>query len=77
MNQLNLQNSLNKSLRKIAIVLVAGLSSSFLLSSPIYAGTLNKNLIVNGDAEQGQGDPIGNAVGASTLGQKKVTSLVF
>ncbi|MBW4607309.1 MAG: PEP-CTERM sorting domain-containing protein [Hassallia sp. WJT32-NPBG1] len=65
MNQLNLQNSLNKSLRKIAIVLVAGLSSSFLLSSPIYAGTLNKNLIVNADAEQGQADPIGNAVGAS------------
>lgn len=65
MNQLNLQNILDKSMRKIAITLVAGISSSLLLSSPIYAGTLNKNLIVNGDAEQGQGDPIGDAVGAS------------
>lgn len=65
MNQLNLQNLLDKSMRKIAITLVAGLSSSLLVSSPLHAATLNTNLIVNGDAEQGQGDPIGNAVGAN------------
>lgn len=65
MNQLNLQNNLDKSMIRIAISLVAGLSFSFLLSNPIYAATLNKNLIVNGDAEQGQGDPKGDAIGAN------------
>ncbi|NEU72318.1 PEP-CTERM sorting domain-containing protein [Hassallia byssoidea VB512170] len=65
MNQLKLQNTFENLIVKIGVTLIAGISSSLLLSSPIYAGTLNKNLIVNGDAEQGQGDPIGNAVGAN------------
>lgn len=65
MNQLNLQNTFENLIVKIGVTLIAGISSSLLLSSPLHAATLNKNLIVNGDAEQGQGDPIGNAVGAS------------
>lgn len=65
MNQLNMTNKLDKFIVKIGVTLIAGLSSSLLLSSPLHAATLNQNLIVNGDAEQGQGDPIGNAVGAN------------
>ncbi|HLP90011.1 MAG TPA: PEP-CTERM sorting domain-containing protein [Nostocaceae cyanobacterium] len=49
---------------KIFLPVVAGLASSFLLSYSAHAATLGQNLIVNGDAEQGSGDPIGNAVGA-------------
>ncbi|AVH64412.1 PEP-CTERM sorting domain-containing protein [Nostoc sp. 'Peltigera membranacea cyanobiont' N6] len=49
---------------KISTTLIAGLTFSLLLSNPIYAATFGTNLIVNGDAELGQGDPIGNAVGA-------------
>lgn len=33
------------------------------MSAPLFAATLGQNLIVNGDAEQGAGDPAGNAVG--------------
>ena len=46
------------------MTLVAGLSFSLLLSSPLHAATLGENLIVNGDAEQGNGDPVGNAIGS-------------
>lgn len=53
----------SQAMAKIGATLIAGIASSLLLSSPIYAATFNTNLIVNGDAEQGQGDPIGNAVG--------------
>lgn len=36
---------------------------SVALPMQVFAASLNTNLIVNGNAEQGQGDPIGNAVG--------------
>lgn len=49
---------------KMCVTLIAGISSSLLLSSPIHAATIGQNLIVNGDAEQGSGDVVGNAVGA-------------
>lgn len=49
-----------------------GASISFLtslaclaMSTPLFAATLGQNLIVNGDAEQGVGDPVGNAVGTA------------
>ncbi|WP_414553135.1 PEP-CTERM sorting domain-containing protein [Anabaena sp. CCY 0017] len=48
---------------EICLAVLAGLASSVVLSNPIHAATLGQNLIVNGDAEQGEGDPIGNAVG--------------
>ncbi|BCL39022.1 PEP-CTERM sorting domain-containing protein [Nostoc sp. MS1] len=50
-------------MKKLSLYLIAGLASSLVISHPTQAATLGKNLIVNGDAEQGQGDPIGNAVG--------------
>ena len=53
----------SQKIANINIALIAGISSSILLASPIHAATLGQNLIVNGDAEQGQGDAIGNAVG--------------
>ncbi|MEJ6482357.1 PEP-CTERM sorting domain-containing protein [Nostoc punctiforme UO1] len=53
----------SQKISKLSIALMAGISSSLLLANPIYADTLGQNLIINGDAEQGQGDPIGNAVG--------------
>ena len=62
MNQLNILPVL---FQRIVISLIAGFSSSLLLSNPIHAVTLGSNLIVNGDAELGQGDPIGNAVGGN------------
>ncbi|MBD6614992.1 PEP-CTERM sorting domain-containing protein [Komarekiella sp. 'clone 1'] len=64
MNKLNIFPFFSQAIVKISTTLIAGLASSLLLSSPIYAATFGTNLIVNGDAEQGQGDPIGNAVGA-------------
>ncbi len=63
MNKLNIFSFLSQPIAKASIGLIAGISSSILLTSPIHAATLGQNLIVNGDAEQGQGDPIGNAVG--------------
>ncbi|WP_427156890.1 PEP-CTERM sorting domain-containing protein [Aliinostoc sp. HNIBRCY26] len=51
-------------MHKISFSLIAGLASSILLSQSTHAATLGQNLIVNGDAEQGLGDSIGNAVGA-------------
>lgn len=50
-------------MRKIFMPLVASLAFS-MVSSPLSAATLGQNLILNGNAEQGNGDPIGNAVGA-------------
>lgn len=51
-------------MNKLHLPLVAGLASSFILSQPTHAAMLGQNLIVNGNAEQGLGDFIGNAVGA-------------
>jgi hypothetical protein len=51
-------------MNQLCLSLIVGLASSLLLSYPTHAATLGQNLIVNGDAEQGLGDPIGNAVGA-------------
>jgi hypothetical protein len=51
-------------MNKISVCLIAGLASTLILSHPTYAATLGQNLIVNGDAEQGLGDPVGDAVGA-------------
>ncbi|MDZ8033514.1 PEP-CTERM sorting domain-containing protein [Nostoc sp. DedSLP04] len=63
MNKLNTFLFFSQKIAKASITLIAGISSSILLTNPIHAATLGQNLIVNGDAEQGQGDPIGNAVG--------------
>ncbi|MBH8551690.1 PEP-CTERM sorting domain-containing protein [Nostocaceae cyanobacterium CENA357] len=60
MNQLS---SLSQKTTKVCFAIVAGIASTVVFSSPIHAATLGQNLIVNGDAEQGEGDPIGNAVG--------------
>ncbi|MEJ1935539.1 PEP-CTERM sorting domain-containing protein, partial [Nostoc sp. NIES-2111] len=51
-------------MNKLSLYLIVGLASTLVISYPTHAATLGKNLIVNGDAEQGQGDPIGNTVGA-------------
>ncbi|MBW4595951.1 MAG: PEP-CTERM sorting domain-containing protein [Brasilonema angustatum HA4187-MV1] len=64
MNKLTIFPFFSQAMAKIGTTLILGLASSLLLSDPIHAATLGTNLIVNGDAEQGQGDPIGNAVGA-------------
>lgn len=49
--------------RKAACVpLIAGLAC-LVMSTPSSAATLGQNLVINGDAEQGLGDPVGNAVG--------------
>lgn len=50
---------------KLSLSLIAGLASTLLLSHPTNAAILGQNLIVNGDAEQGLGDPIGDAVGTN------------
>ncbi|MDF5712294.1 MAG: PEP-CTERM sorting domain-containing protein [Rhizonema sp. NSF051] len=65
MNKLIIFPFLSQAMTKIGATLTVGFASSLLLSSPIHAATLGTNLIVNGDAEQGQGDPIGNAVGTA------------
>ncbi|AFY51246.1 hypothetical protein Nos7524_5534 [Nostoc sp. PCC 7524] len=59
MNQIIWQN-----INKLSLSFIAGLASSILLAHPTHAATLGQNLIINGDAEQGLGDPIGDAVGA-------------
>lgn len=46
------------------IPFLAGLAC-LAMSTPLSAATLGQNLIVNGDAEQGLGDPVGNAVGTA------------
>ncbi|MEH2174143.1 PEP-CTERM sorting domain-containing protein [Nostoc sp.] len=63
MNKLNTFTFYSQKIVKAGIALIALMSSSILLTSPTHAATFGQNLIVNGDAEQGQGDPIGNAVG--------------
>jgi hypothetical protein len=60
MNQLL---TVSKTITNISLSLIAGIASSVVVSSPIHAATLGQNLIVNGDAEQGEGDPFGDAVG--------------
>jgi hypothetical protein len=64
MNKLTIFPFFSQAMAKIGTTLIAGVTFSLLLSNPIYAATFGTNLIVNGDAELGQGDPIGNAVGA-------------
>ncbi|WP_392531664.1 PEP-CTERM sorting domain-containing protein [Nostoc sp. C117] len=64
MNKLAIFPLFSQVMAKIGTSSIAGLSFSLLLSSPIYAASFGTNLIVNGNAEQGQGDSIGNAVGA-------------
>lgn len=53
MNKLNILNS----------IIATALSSSLIFSSSVDAATTGQNLIVNGNAEQGKCDPVGNAVG--------------
>ncbi len=65
MNQINFMTTFLQNTNKICISFIVGLASSLLVSHPIHAATLGENLIVNGDAEQGLGDPVGNAVGAN------------
>ncbi|MBN3922856.1 PEP-CTERM sorting domain-containing protein [Nostoc sp. NMS4] len=63
MNKLKTFSFKYQKIATAGIALMAVISSSILLASPTRAATLGQNLIVNGDAEQGRGDPIGNAVG--------------
>jgi hypothetical protein len=62
---------LSQKMGKVSIALITGLSLSLLTSHPLYAITLTKdavlgkNLIVNGNGEQGSCDRIGNAVGSA------------
>lgn len=63
MNKLNTFPFYSQKIAKAGAALIAGISLSLLFPNSTHAATLNQNLIVNGDAEQGQGDPIGNAVG--------------
>ncbi|MBW4612809.1 MAG: PEP-CTERM sorting domain-containing protein [Desmonostoc vinosum HA7617-LM4] len=63
MNQINIFALFVSQKAVFCSKLIAGFSCVFLLSSPTYAVTLGTNLIINGDAEKGQGDDIGNAVG--------------
>ncbi|MEH1903974.1 MAG: PEP-CTERM sorting domain-containing protein [Nostoc sp.] len=65
MNKQTIFPFFSQAIAKIGTTLIAGIAFSLLLSNPIYAATFGTNLIVNGDAEQGKGDPIGNAVGAA------------
>ncbi|MBE9106972.1 hypothetical protein IQ229_19175 [Nostoc cf. edaphicum LEGE 07299] len=60
MNKLNTFTFYFKQIAKAGIALIAVIPSSILLTSPTHAATLGQNIIVNGNAEQGQGDPIGN-----------------
>jgi len=62
MNQIILQ-TVSQNINKLCLSLIVGLVPSFLFAHSSYAATLGQNLIVNGDAEQGLGDPIGNSVG--------------
>ncbi|MEA5574399.1 PEP-CTERM sorting domain-containing protein [Calothrix sp. UHCC 0171] len=56
---------------KIGVILVTGLTLNLFSSHSLYAATvikdavLGKNLIVNGNGEQGGCDAVGNAVGSS------------
>src|SRR4051812_14138988 len=62
MNKLDIFAFFSQKISNLSITVIAVIPSSILLSNPIHAATLGQNLIINGDAEQGQGDPIGNAV---------------
>lgn len=64
MNKLSIFPFFSQAMANIGTTLIAGLAFTLLISSPIYAATFGTNLIINGDAEEGQGDPIGNAVGS-------------
>ncbi|WP_414623944.1 PEP-CTERM sorting domain-containing protein [Calothrix sp. CCY 0018] len=54
----------------LTVLLITGLALNLLSNNPLYAAVktkdavLNKNLIVNGNGEQGTCDPVGNAVGS-------------
>ncbi|BAY09219.1 hypothetical protein [Calothrix sp. NIES-2098] len=63
MIQQTMLSAFSQKIAKLSLSLIAGFSATLLLSNPIYAATLGTNLIVNGDAEQGLGDGISNAVG--------------
>lgn len=49
-------------------IIATALSSSLIFSSSVDAATTGQNLIVNGNAEQGKCDPVGNAVGEAIPG---------
>lgn len=53
----------SQKIARVGLTVIAGIGFSILLSNPLYAATLGDNLIVNGDAEQGVGDGVGNAIG--------------
>ncbi len=71
MTHQNTLSSLSRKIVKTGAVLVTGLTLNLLSSHSLYAATtvkdavLGKNLIVNGNAEQGACDPVGNAVGSA------------
>ncbi|OUL26156.1 PEP-CTERM sorting domain-containing protein [Nostoc sp. 106C] len=62
MSQLNILSFCSQKIAKVGLSVIAGVGSTLLLSNPLYAATLGNNLIVNGDAEQGVGDSVGNVV---------------
>jgi hypothetical protein len=51
--------------RKAAHIALATGLAVLAMSNPLLAANLGQNLIVNGDAEQGSGDPVGNAIGSA------------
>ena len=71
MIQQNTFSSLCHKIVKTGMILVTGLSLNLLTNNSLYAATvtkdavLGKNLIVNGNGEQGACDPVGNAVGSA------------
>ncbi len=71
MNQQNIFSRLSHNVVRIGVILITGLSSNLFTSHSLNAATLTKdavlgkNLIVNGNGEQGTCDPVGNAVGSA------------
>jgi hypothetical protein len=71
MSQKNILSHLVKNIVKTGVILITGLSLNLLTHDSLHAATitkdavLGKNLIVNGNGEQGGCDAVGNAVGSA------------
>ncbi|MFN6460742.1 MAG: hypothetical protein RMZ41_002705 [Nostoc sp. DedVER02] len=55
MKKLDIFPFLSQKISNFSRALIARISSTILLDKHIHAATLGQNLIINGDAEQGQG----------------------
>lgn len=71
MNQQNILSRLAQNIAGTVVIFITGLSLNLLTNNSLYAATttkdavLGKNLIVNGNGEQGACDSVGNAVGSA------------